>query len=88
MTEIASVEAKSHFSDLLKRVMRQGEKFVVTVRGKPVATLGPVEGAKLSSEGIATLADDLRAFRAKVNLRGPVLKPGESWNDFAREGLD
>ena len=88
MTEIASFEAKSHFSDLLRRVTLQGEKFVVTVRGKPAALIGPVEGAKLDAEGLDTLLGELRAFRAKVSARGSILKPGETWNDFAREGLD
>lgn len=88
MPEIASFEAKTHFSDLLRRVTHQGEKFVVTVRGKPAAVIGPVEGAKLNAEGLNELLGELRAFRAKVSARGSILKPGETWNDFGREGLE
>ena len=88
MTEIAAFEAKTHFSDLLRRVTREGEKFVVTMRGKPVAVLGPVEKAPVSSESLSALLDDLRKFRAKVSKRGPILKPGETWKEFAREGLE
>ena len=88
MTEIASFEAKTHFSDLLRRVTREGEKFIVTVRGKPVATLGPIDKAPVSSEALSSLLDELKTFRARVSKRGAVLKAGETWKDFAREGLE
>jgi prevent-host-death family protein len=88
MTEIASFEAKSHFSELLRRVTREGEKFVVTVRGKPVAVLGPIQGAMATADSLSVLLNELREFRAKISARGPILKPGETWNEFAREGLD
>ena len=84
MTEIGSFEAKTHFSDLLRRVTGAGEKFIVTVRGKPVAMLGPVEPRKPSQEDISKLLESLRAFRANV---GPVTKPGETLKEIARKGL-
>ncbi len=40
MKTIGAFEAKTHFSELLERVIH-GEVFTVTRRGKPVATLGP-----------------------------------------------
>ena len=85
MTEIDFFEAKTHFSGLLRRVARKRESFVVTVRGKPVAILGPIGGDKPSAGNLPALLEELRAFRAKVAARGPVLDPGESWKDFARE---
>ena len=88
MTEIAAFEAKTHFSDLLRRVTREGEEFIVTMRGKPVAVIGPVDKAPVSSESLLALLDDLKKFRAKISQRGPILKPGETWNQYSREGLE
>ena len=34
------------------------------------------------------LLQEVDAFRAKVTARGSMLKPGETWKEFAREGLD
>jgi len=45
MTEIGVMEAKTHFSDLLKRV-ESGESFVITKHGKPVAMLSSAEEDK------------------------------------------
>ncbi len=39
--QIGAFEAKTHFSQLLDRVMH-GEHITITRRGKPVAELGPV----------------------------------------------
>ena len=88
MTEIASFEAKTHFSDLLRRVTREGEKFIVTVRGKPAAMICPVEKTPVSSASLTALLDELKTFRTKVAGRGPILKAGETWKGFAREGLE
>jgi prevent-host-death family protein len=88
MTEVGSFEAKTHFSDLLQRVERNGEKFIVTRRGKPVATLGPLETPRSTGDGLERLLDELSAFKAKIAGRGSVLKPGETWNEYAREGLE
>jgi prevent-host-death family protein len=87
MTEIASFEAKTHFSELLRRVERQGEKFVVTMRGKPVAMLVPLEQAASGKESVEALLERLRQFRAQQTGRKPLLKAGETLKDFAREGL-
>ncbi len=88
MTEIGLVDAKAHFSDLLRRVSNHGEKFIVTVRGKPAALISPLEKAAPTEQGVAELLKELGAFRAKVAAHGPILKPGETWNDYAREGLN
>ena len=89
MTTIGSFEARTHFSDLLRRVENGGEQFVLTVRGKPVAMLGPVAAGRDGGQDLAALLGELRALRARVAARGgPVLRPGETWKSFAREGLD
>jgi prevent-host-death family protein len=90
VTTIGSFEARTHFSDLLRRVESGGEHFVLTVRGKPVAVLGPVDTeAGGAQPGLAETLENLRQLRARVAARdGPVLPPGESWQSFAREGLE
>ncbi|HSM21169.1 MAG TPA: type II toxin-antitoxin system prevent-host-death family antitoxin [Rubrivivax sp.] len=42
MKTVTAAEANRHFSSLLKDVAR-GERFLVTSRGKPVATIAPPE---------------------------------------------
>jgi prevent-host-death family protein len=85
MTEISSFEARTHFSDLLRRVS-QGEQFMVTVRGKPVACLQAATAVYDAAKLQGTF-DELRAFRARIAERGGVLNAGESYKDLAREGL-
>ena len=88
MTEIGAVDAKAHFSDLLRRVAHHGEEFVVTLRGKPAARLSPLPKAAPTEQDITELLTELRVFRAKLAARGTLLAPGESWKDYAREGLE
>ncbi len=45
MIEIGAFEAKTHFSELLKRV-EQGEVFNITLRGKPIAVLASPEAER------------------------------------------
>ncbi len=45
MKTIGAFEAKTHLSDLLEKVGR-GESFLITKRGKPVASLSPVSSTK------------------------------------------
>ena len=45
VTEIGIFESKTHFSELIRRVMA-GERFVITRHGKQVAELRPVEANK------------------------------------------
>lgn len=40
-SSIGIFEAKTHLSDILKKV-QQGERFLITNRGEPVAELSPV----------------------------------------------
>jgi len=43
-TKVNVHEAKTHLSELLQRVMN-GERFIITKAGKPVAFLSPVEAS-------------------------------------------
>jgi prevent-host-death family protein len=46
-TSVSASDAKTHFSELIERV-RQGEIFVVTRHGIPVAKIGPAEARESS----------------------------------------
>jgi prevent-host-death family protein len=73
-------QAKVHFTDYV-RAASQGMEFLITSRGEAVAMLTPVK-RRHSPEAVQECLDRLAGRRS-----GPVKKPGESWNDFAREGL-
>ncbi len=61
-TEVGTLEAKTHLSELLDQVER-GSRFVITKRGKPVAQLSPVE--RRQPRRRAGFAKGLFAFVAK-----------------------
>jgi prevent-host-death family protein len=82
MTTLGTVEAKSHFSEIIDRASR-GEEIVITKRGVPVAKVVSIKD-RSSAENRKALLEKLRAFRkGKKTFR----KEGENWNDIAREGL-
>ena len=41
--ETGIFEAKTHFSELVDKVHREGKIYLITKRGKPVAELKPIE---------------------------------------------
>jgi prevent-host-death family protein len=71
---VTATEAARHFSDLLDRVERDGETFVVERRGRAVASIAPA--AAVSGRAVKELlrsqdedpgwAAELRALRAAV----------------------
>lgn len=65
---IGAFDAKTKLSELLDRV-RQGENFIITLRGVPVAKLGPIEeaGAKPDPE---VLFAKFKMFQDAHPLRG------------------
>ena len=71
--QIGSYEAKAQLSRLLREV-QQGERFIITSRGRPVAELGPVRESK---------ARDMRAaierMRAIERVRGIDGETIASW---------
>jgi prevent-host-death family protein len=68
MAEIGSRDAKNRFSELLAKA-DQGEKIVITRRGRPVARLGPLEAhhdigqARAAMNRIRTLAQEMKLGR-------------------------
>jgi prevent-host-death family protein len=71
MEKIGVFEAKTHLSGLLQRVA-QGERFVITKHGVPVAFLGPVtEGL---SRPMLEVIDEIRSFQKSHRLGEITIK--------------
>jgi prevent-host-death family protein len=68
MTEVASDELRDNTADLLCRV-KDGEEIIVTVRGKPVACLVPLESRRRRWLPRADLIQRLEMTRADPGLR-------------------
>jgi prevent-host-death family protein len=83
--EIGSFEARTHFGELLRRV-EKGEEFVVTMRGRPIASLTSV-APRHRPRSTKQVLEDFRNMREEIVRGGPVLLAGETWKDLAREGL-
>ena len=67
MSEIGAFEAKTNFSNLLKRV-EAGERFVITKHSRPVAELIPFR--QRDAEKIRAAIDSLKAFQDTHSLAG------------------
>jgi len=67
VAEVGVYEAKTHLPDLLKRV-GQGEHFIITRHGRPVAELRPIAGH--SREEITAIVDRMKRFQATHSLGG------------------
>ena len=79
-TEIGAFDAKTRLSELLRKV-DQGERFTITVRGRPVAELGPVQ----QTQRMPTDEERDAAFQRLMN---PAIKgvDGETVLEWIREG--
>lgn len=77
MITVGAFEAKTHLSTLLERVA-QGEEFIITRHGKPLARLIPVAVADRSriDQAIAKLK----------SLRKDCTLDGLSWQELRDEG--
>ena len=80
MENIGMYEARTHFSEYIRAAMA-GREFVITNRGEEVAILSPVQ-KRHSKDSVQASLDRLSAIRF-----GASKKDGESWNQFARDGL-
>ena len=67
MEEIGAFEAKTHLSQLLARVA-EGESFLITKHGKPMARLVPDD--RRSREKIESAAERLRGLRGVMKSGG------------------
>ncbi len=71
MPEIGAYEAKTRFSEILRRVER-GERFVITRHGRPVAVLEPVSPAR--RRDVKEVIRDILEFGQKHSLGGLKIK--------------
>ncbi|MFQ5408468.1 MAG: type II toxin-antitoxin system Phd/YefM family antitoxin [Anaerolineales bacterium] len=67
MSTLGAYQAKTQFSQLIKRVMR-GERITITRHGVPVAVLSPV--APMPSRPVADVIADIRDLRRSTRLDG------------------
>ena len=74
--QIGAFEAKTHFSQIIEKV-GQGEDFIVTKRGKPVAKIIPFkQEAKMTfKEAVEQLKEFRKTYRGKpgsFNIREAI----------------
>lgn len=64
--EIGSYDAKTRLPELLREV-QTGQRFTITLRGKPVAELAPVQG--MGENELEAAIAEMRAFSKIQGLR-------------------
>lgn len=80
--EVASRELRNDTAGVLRRV-QAGERVTVTVNGRPVAELVPVQRARRGWIGRAELAARLRRAQADPGLRADLARlAGETTDDL------
>lgn len=82
MTEVGLFEAKTHFSELVRQT-REGESFIITQRGEPVAELGPIQRRKDPKR--LNIAAAIRRVRAMQKIEGVSHEEIRSWIEEGRE---
>ena len=81
LTSIGAFEAKTHFSQLIKRAT-QGEEILITHRGNPIAKIVP-PGSTQNVEKAAAAAIRLRSLAKEMNLREFCW---EDWKHYRDQG--
>jgi len=67
METVGAYEAKTHLTELLKRVAK-GERITITKHGVPVATLQPANSTK--KQPLREIIDQIKRFRSGHRLNG------------------
>ena len=80
LMEVGTYEVKTHLAELLRRV-REGQGFVITHRGKPVAELVPAGSLKKSEA--ARGAREMKDF-----MRNASPLPSSEFHALIDEGRD
>ena len=71
MQTVGAYEAKTHLTELLKRVAK-GERITITKHGIPVATLQPANSVK--KQPLREIIDQIKRFRGGHHLDGPSIR--------------
>lgn len=80
IVEVATRELRNKTADLLKRV-EAGESMVITVRGKPVATLSPYRNDAPKWMPRDELIELLKTHSADPGLRDDLKRLGETTDE-------
>src|SRR5215468_3048431 len=83
MRSIGVRELKAHASAVLRGVQETGQAVEVTVRGRPVARLVPMEPVGSTADELSAVWTDLDSLAAEI---GAKWQPGSSAADAVREG--
>lgn len=82
MSEVPSRELRNDTAGVLRRV-QGGERVTVTVNGRPVAQLVPVQRSRRAWIGRAELAERLRRVQADPGLRDDLARlAGDTTDDL------
>ncbi len=81
---VSAFNAKTHLSQLLASLEKDGQEFIITKRGKPVARLSSFD-ATLTNR---LLPDDIIAGFKKLRARQKPLGPDLTLKDLYRAGRD
>ncbi|MBN1266370.1 MAG: type II toxin-antitoxin system prevent-host-death family antitoxin [Anaerolineales bacterium] len=71
MSTIGAYQAKTEFSNLIKKVMR-GERIIITRYGEPVAMISPIKDAP--SRPIIEIIEDIEVFRKDHRLENLTVR--------------
>jgi prevent-host-death family protein len=82
MTEIGLFEAKTHFSELVRKA-RAGESFIITQRGEPAAAFGPIPQEQQRKRH--SIAEAIRRIQAMEKIEGVSHEQIRSWIEDGRE---
>ena len=82
MRRLTATEAARHFSDLLDRVERDGETFLVERRGRTVASIRPAAGTsgRTVKDLLRTHEPDLDWANELAEVRGLVEPEDRRWS--------
>ena len=66
MTEIGIRELKAHASELLRRVKENRERYIVTLRGRPIAIIQPMDTNNVTAEPDGSAWDELTVLGVEI----------------------
>jgi prevent-host-death family protein len=69
MSEIGVRELKIHASEIVRKVKEKRMRYVVTLRGRPVAAIIPVEETRPGSDSDASAWDELVSLGQQIGRK-------------------
>jgi len=74
---IGVTKARENFSDLIERVLYQGDMYIINRHGKPAAAIVPIDVYETWKEQRKALFNTIRKIRAA----NPDVDPEQVWQD-------